>query len=184
MFHGRGGTETVHASLRVTVQGEVIEHSFGVEHLCFRTRHAAVHGGHPRAWHAPSGLPQTRVPRHHERGGRRGRLECDAPLVGGRRWWSAMGVQGVVRGGGQRNGASSWRRCTAVRVGQRVFLPCDIRRGFFVPIVGALAVLMAVVVFPRPASPLPVGIGRPVPLGAGRRRGGLLVLPLLMVDWH
>jgi hypothetical protein len=106
---------------------------------------------HPRACHAPSGLPQARVPRHHGRGGRRGRLECDALLVGGRRWWSAaMGVQGVVRGGGQRNGASSWRRCTAVRVDQRVFLPCDIRRGFFAPIVGALAVLMAVVVFPRP----------------------------------
>ncbi|KAL8238376.1 hypothetical protein R6Q59_014943 [Mikania micrantha] len=54
MFHGRGGTvgrgggpthlailsqppETVHGSLRVTVQGEVIEQSFGEEHLCFRT---------------------------------------------------------------------------------------------------------------------------------------------------
>ncbi|XP_057795964.1 phosphoenolpyruvate carboxylase [Salvia miltiorrhiza] len=54
MFHGRGGTvgrgggpthlailsqppESVHGSLRVTVQGEVIEQSFGEEHLCFRT---------------------------------------------------------------------------------------------------------------------------------------------------
>ncbi|KAJ0700895.1 putative phosphoenolpyruvate carboxylase [Helianthus annuus] len=54
MFHGRGGTvgrgggpthlailsqppETVHGSLRVTIQGEVIEQSFGEEHLCFRT---------------------------------------------------------------------------------------------------------------------------------------------------
>ncbi|KAF8714333.1 hypothetical protein HU200_027797 [Digitaria exilis] len=54
IFHGRGGTvgrgggpshlailsqppNTVHGSLRVTVQGEVIEKSFGEEHLCFRT---------------------------------------------------------------------------------------------------------------------------------------------------
>ncbi|KAL0443596.1 UNVERIFIED_CONTAM: Phosphoenolpyruvate carboxylase [Sesamum latifolium] len=54
MFHGRGGTvgrgggpthlailsqppETIHGSLRVTVQGEVIEQSFGEEQLCFRT---------------------------------------------------------------------------------------------------------------------------------------------------
>ncbi|KAL6215070.1 hypothetical protein ACLB2K_014501 [Fragaria x ananassa] len=54
MFHGRGGTvgrgggpthlailsqppETIHGSLRVTVQGEVIEQSFGEEHLCFKT---------------------------------------------------------------------------------------------------------------------------------------------------
>lgn len=53
-FHGRGGTVgrgggpthlavlsqpagTVNGSLRVTVQGEVIEQSFGEEHLCFRT---------------------------------------------------------------------------------------------------------------------------------------------------
>ncbi|PNY09235.1 phosphoenolpyruvate carboxylase 2-like protein [Trifolium pratense] len=69
MFHGRGGTvgrgggpthlailsqppETVHGSLRVTVQGEVIEQSFGEEHLCFRTlqRFTAAtleHGMHP-----------------------------------------------------------------------------------------------------------------------------------------
>ncbi|KAG6685438.1 hypothetical protein I3842_12G112300 [Carya illinoinensis] len=69
MFHGRGGTvgrgggpthlailsqppETVHGSLRVTVQGEVIERSFGEEHLCFRTlqRFTAAtleHGMHP-----------------------------------------------------------------------------------------------------------------------------------------
>ncbi|XP_047082170.1 phosphoenolpyruvate carboxylase 1-like [Lolium rigidum] len=69
MFHGRGGTvgrgggpthlailsqppETIHGSLRVTVQGEVIEHSFGEEHLCFRTlqRFTAAtleHGMHP-----------------------------------------------------------------------------------------------------------------------------------------
>ncbi|XP_021771221.1 phosphoenolpyruvate carboxylase 2 [Chenopodium quinoa] len=69
MFHGRGGTvgrgggpthlailsqppETVNGSLRVTVQGEVIEQSFGEEHLCFRTlqRFTAAtleHGMHP-----------------------------------------------------------------------------------------------------------------------------------------
>ncbi|KAF0902893.1 hypothetical protein E2562_019833 [Oryza meyeriana var. granulata] len=69
MFHGRGGTvgrgggpthlailsqppDTVNGSLRVTVQGEVIEHSFGEEHLCFRTlqRFTAAtleHGMHP-----------------------------------------------------------------------------------------------------------------------------------------
>ncbi|KAK4484675.1 hypothetical protein RD792_007264 [Penstemon davidsonii] len=54
MFHGRGGTvgrgggpthlailsqppDTIQGSLRVTVQGEVIEQSFGEEHLCFTT---------------------------------------------------------------------------------------------------------------------------------------------------
>jgi len=54
MFHGRGGTvgggggpthlailsqppETIHGSLCVIVQGDVIEQSFGEEHLCFRT---------------------------------------------------------------------------------------------------------------------------------------------------
>ncbi|PPR81805.1 hypothetical protein GOBAR_AA38908 [Gossypium barbadense] len=54
MFHGRGGTvgrgggpthlallsqppKTIHGSLRVTVQAEVIKQSFGEEHLCFRT---------------------------------------------------------------------------------------------------------------------------------------------------
>ena len=61
MFHGRGGTvgrgggpthltllsqppNTINGSLRVTVQGEVIEQSFGEEHLCFRTlqRYTAV----------------------------------------------------------------------------------------------------------------------------------------------
>ncbi|KAJ3692147.1 hypothetical protein LUZ60_012497 [Juncus effusus] len=69
MFHGRGGTvgrgggpthlailsqppDTIHGSLRVTVQGEVIEHSFGEEQLCFRTlqRFTAAtleHGMHP-----------------------------------------------------------------------------------------------------------------------------------------
>ncbi|GAU22583.1 hypothetical protein TSUD_93510 [Trifolium subterraneum] len=69
MFHGRGGTvgrgggpthlailsqppETIHGSLRVTVQGEVIEQSFGEAHLCFRTlqRFTAAtleHGMHP-----------------------------------------------------------------------------------------------------------------------------------------
>ncbi|KAF7822635.1 phosphoenolpyruvate carboxylase [Senna tora] len=69
MFHGRGGTvgrgggpthlailsqppETIHGSLRVTVQGEVIEQSFGEQHLCFRTlqRFTAAtleHGMHP-----------------------------------------------------------------------------------------------------------------------------------------
>jgi phosphoenolpyruvate carboxylase len=44
--------ETIHGSLRVTVQGEVIEQSFGEEHLCFRTlqRFTAAtleHGMHP-----------------------------------------------------------------------------------------------------------------------------------------
>lgn len=69
MFHGRGGTvgrgggpthlailsqppDTIHGSLRVTVQGEVIEQSFGEENLCFRTlqRYTAAtleHGMHP-----------------------------------------------------------------------------------------------------------------------------------------
>ncbi|KAJ6752002.1 hypothetical protein OIU85_002425 [Salix viminalis] len=69
MFHGRGGTvgrgggpthlailsqppDTIHGSLRVTVQGEVIEKCFGEEHLCFRTlqRFTAAtleHGMHP-----------------------------------------------------------------------------------------------------------------------------------------
>ncbi|KAL2936018.1 Phosphoenolpyruvate carboxylase 1 [Bienertia sinuspersici] len=69
MFHGRGGTvgrgggpthlailsqppDTIHGSLRVTVQGEVIEQSFGEEHLCFRTLQRYVvatleHGMHP-----------------------------------------------------------------------------------------------------------------------------------------
>lgn len=69
IFHGRGGTvgrgggpthlailsqppDTVHGSLRVTIQGEVIEQSFGEEHLCFRTlqRFTAAtleHGMHP-----------------------------------------------------------------------------------------------------------------------------------------
>ena len=69
MFHGRGGTvgrgggpthlailsqppNTIHGSLRVTVQGEVIEQSFGEEHLGFRTlqRFTAAtleHGMHP-----------------------------------------------------------------------------------------------------------------------------------------
>ncbi|XP_073150946.1 phosphoenolpyruvate carboxylase-like [Henckelia pumila] len=69
MFHGRGGTvgrgggpthlailsqppDTVNGSLRVTIQGEVIEQSFGEEHLCFRTlqRFTAAtleHGMHP-----------------------------------------------------------------------------------------------------------------------------------------
>ena len=69
MFHGRGGTvgrgggpshlailsqppDTINGSIRVTIQGEVIEHSFGEEHLCFRTleRFTAAtleHGMHP-----------------------------------------------------------------------------------------------------------------------------------------
>ncbi|KAK7272581.1 hypothetical protein RJT34_29275 [Clitoria ternatea] len=69
MFHGRGGTvgrgggpthlailsqppDTIHGSLRVTVQGEVIEQSFGEQHLFFRTlqRFTAAtleHGMHP-----------------------------------------------------------------------------------------------------------------------------------------
>ncbi|PVH36793.1 hypothetical protein PAHAL_6G169200 [Panicum hallii] len=69
MFQGRGGTvgrgggpthlailsqppDTIHGSLGVTVQGEVIEQSFGEEHLCFRTlqRFTAAtleHGMHP-----------------------------------------------------------------------------------------------------------------------------------------
>ncbi|KAG8482999.1 hypothetical protein CXB51_021863 [Gossypium anomalum] len=79
MFHGRGGTvgrgggpthlgilsqppETIHGSLHVTVQGEVIEQSFGEEHLCFRTLQRLTtatleHGMHPPVspkpeWHA------------------------------------------------------------------------------------------------------------------------------------
>lgn len=69
MFHGRGGTvgrgggpthlailsqppDTIHGSLRVTIQGEVIEQSFGEEHLCFRTLQRFIaatleHGMHP-----------------------------------------------------------------------------------------------------------------------------------------
>ncbi|KAI3926757.1 hypothetical protein MKW92_019643 [Papaver armeniacum] len=69
MFHGRGGTvgrgggpthlailsqppDTIQGSFRVTVQGEVIEQSFGEEHLCFRTlqRYTAAtleHGMNP-----------------------------------------------------------------------------------------------------------------------------------------
>lgn len=69
IFHGRGATvgrgggpthlailsqppDTVHGSLRVTIQGEVIEQSFGEEHLCFSTlqRFTAAtleHGMHP-----------------------------------------------------------------------------------------------------------------------------------------
>ncbi|KAL8131564.1 phosphoenolpyruvate carboxylase 2-like [Apium graveolens] len=69
MFHGRGGTvgrgggpthlailsqppETIHGSLRVTVQGEVIEQSFGEQSLCFRTLQRFTsatleHGMHP-----------------------------------------------------------------------------------------------------------------------------------------
>ncbi|KAI3932374.1 hypothetical protein MKW92_010309 [Papaver armeniacum] len=69
MFHGRGGTvgrgggpthlailsqppDTIQGSLRVTVQGEVIEQSFGEDPLCFRTlqRYTAAtleHGMHP-----------------------------------------------------------------------------------------------------------------------------------------
>ncbi|CAN6163795.1 unnamed protein product [Urochloa humidicola] len=71
LFHGRGGTvgrgggpthlailpqppKTINGSIRVTVQSEVIEHSFGEEHLCFRTleRFTAAtleHGMHPPA---------------------------------------------------------------------------------------------------------------------------------------
>nr|CAA60626.1 phosphoenolpyruvate-carboxylase [Vanilla planifolia] len=69
MFHGRGGTvgrgggpthlailsqppDTINGSLRVTVQGEVIEQCFGEERLCFRTlqRYTAAtleHGMNP-----------------------------------------------------------------------------------------------------------------------------------------
>ncbi|KAI5424107.1 hypothetical protein KIW84_030357 [Lathyrus oleraceus] len=69
MFHGRGGTvgrgggpthlailsqplDTIHGSLRVTVQGEVIEQSFGEQHLYFRTLQRFTtatlkHGMHP-----------------------------------------------------------------------------------------------------------------------------------------
>lgn len=69
MFHGRGGTvgrgggpthlailsqppDTIQGSVRVTIQGEVIEQSFGEQHLCFRTlqRYTAAtleHGMHP-----------------------------------------------------------------------------------------------------------------------------------------
>nr|AVN87069.1 phosphoenolpyruvate carboxylase 2 [Selenicereus undatus] len=76
MFHGRGGTvgrgggpthltllsqppDTINGSLRVTVQGEVIEQSFAEEHMCLKTleRYTAatlVHGMHP----AISPLPE------------------------------------------------------------------------------------------------------------------------------
>lgn len=69
LFHGRGGTvgrgggpthlailsqppDTINGSIRVTVQGEVIEFCFGEEHLCFQTlqRFTAAtleHGMHP-----------------------------------------------------------------------------------------------------------------------------------------
>lgn len=69
IFHGRGGSvgrgggpthlailsqppDTIHGSLRVTVQGEVIEQFFGEEHLCFRTLQRITsatleHGMHP-----------------------------------------------------------------------------------------------------------------------------------------
>ncbi|RZC85073.1 hypothetical protein C5167_047858 [Papaver somniferum] len=69
MFHGRGGTvgrgggpthlvilsqppDTIQGSLRVPVQGDVIEQSFEKEHLCFRTlqRYTAAtleHDMHP-----------------------------------------------------------------------------------------------------------------------------------------
>jgi phosphoenolpyruvate carboxylase len=69
LFHGRGGSvgrgggpthlailaqppNTINGSLRVTIQGEVIQQSFGQEHLCFRTlqRFTAAtleHGMHP-----------------------------------------------------------------------------------------------------------------------------------------
>ncbi|KAK4790447.1 hypothetical protein SAY86_017751 [Trapa natans] len=69
MFHGRGGTvgrgggpthlailsqppDTIRGSLRVTIQGEVIEQSFGEELLCFRTLQRFIaatleHGMHP-----------------------------------------------------------------------------------------------------------------------------------------
>lgn len=44
--------DTIHGSLRVTVQGEVIEQSFGEQHLCFRTLQRSTaatleHGMHP-----------------------------------------------------------------------------------------------------------------------------------------
>ncbi|KAJ8424138.1 hypothetical protein Cgig2_008800 [Carnegiea gigantea] len=79
MFHGRGGTvgrgggpthltllsqppNTINGSLRVTVQGEVIEQSFAEEHMCLKTleRYTAatlVHGMHP----AVSPLPEWRA---------------------------------------------------------------------------------------------------------------------------
>jgi phosphoenolpyruvate carboxylase len=69
MFHGCGGTvgrgrvpthlailsqppDTINGSLWVTIQGEVIEQSFGEEHLCFRTLQSFTaatleHGMHP-----------------------------------------------------------------------------------------------------------------------------------------
>ena len=62
IFHGRGGTvgrgggpthlailsqppDTVNGSLRVTVQGEVIEQMFGEKHLCFRSLQRFTSGG-------------------------------------------------------------------------------------------------------------------------------------------
>ncbi|XP_075487014.1 phosphoenolpyruvate carboxylase 1-like [Primulina tabacum] len=70
MFHGRGGTvgrgggpthlailsqppETINGSLRVTVQGEVIERSFAEEHLCFRTLQRFTAATLEHGMHAP-----------------------------------------------------------------------------------------------------------------------------------
>ncbi|KAG4169363.1 hypothetical protein ERO13_A12G086300v2 [Gossypium hirsutum] len=80
MFHGRGGTvgrgggpthlailsqppDTINGSLRVTVQGEVIEQSFGEKHLCFRalqrfTAATLEHGMHPPVSPKPEWLFQ------------------------------------------------------------------------------------------------------------------------------
>jgi len=41
---------TVDGSLRVTVQGEVIEQSFGEENLCFRTLQRFTAGEHRMLW--------------------------------------------------------------------------------------------------------------------------------------
>jgi len=79
MFHGRGGAvgrgggptnltllsqppDTINGSLRVTVQGEVIEQCFAEEHLCFKTLQwytaaTLVHGMRP----AISPLPEWRA---------------------------------------------------------------------------------------------------------------------------
>ncbi|KAI8012592.1 Phosphoenolpyruvate carboxylase 2 [Camellia lanceoleosa] len=79
MFHGRGGTvgrgggpthlailsqppDTIHGSLRVTVQGEVIEQSFGEEHLCFRTLQRFTAATLEHGMHAPvSPKPEWRA---------------------------------------------------------------------------------------------------------------------------
>jgi hypothetical protein len=124
MFHGRGGTvgrgggpihlailsqppETVHASLRVTVQGEVIEHSFGVEHsapgLGMQRFTAATleHGMHPPVFRKP---------------------ECRAIMdeVVVVAVWSVMRCWSAAVGGGRRRWVSKALYAVAVSATARV----------------------------------------------------------------